>query len=195
MKNVKKALIGTALAGTLVIGAGAGTYSWFNASYKASGEITNHTLTINGETSALETVAFDGDLAPGRTVNGGFSFENTGSMEQVVRAGLDFQLKDKNGNPISTPSKDDYLVTATVTYNGTTYPAVSGNADVIDQYFAGNTWRPNANGVGGFMPGDKVEVALQVKLNEGAGNEYQGKKLYGELVIDAKQTDTDATFN
>ncbi|MCM3707661.1 MULTISPECIES: CalY family protein [Cytobacillus] len=200
MKKMKKALLGTALAGTLVIGAGAGTYSWFNADYKVSGEITNHTLSINKSLSATETLSF-GKLAPSQTKSDTFSFRNTGSMDQILRAGLNFQLKDKDGNAISAPSKDKYIVTATVKFKRGTqewnFGPVSGNAQAIDQYLAGNTWFPDDSGAENpvFKPGDKVEVKLDVKLHESAGNEYQGLKLYGELEIDARQTDANSEFN
>jgi spore coat-associated protein N len=199
MKKVKKALLGSVIAGTLVAGAGAGTYAWFNADYKASGTITNHTLTINNSTTATETLDFGNEmLAPGRTVNDSFSFKNTGTLDQILRAGLDFQLKDASGNAISVPDKSKYLVTATVhfTRGGTTYNIgpVSGDAQSIDQYLAGNTWFPSAAGAGTFLPGDEVKVDVAVKLLETAGNEYQGKKLYGEVEIQAKQTDAGSQF-
>ncbi|WHY35139.1 TasA family protein [Cytobacillus firmus] len=193
MKKMKKALLGTALAGTLVIGAGAGTYSWFNASYKASGTITNHTLTIDEGTSVTEPITFSGKLAPGNNVTGSFAFKNTGSMEQVVQAGLDLQLKNSDGST-SSLNKDMYKIYATVTYNGTTLPTFSGDADDIDSYFAGDTWRPN-NGTRGFMPDDTVNVDLKVELKTDAGNEYQGKELYGEVVVRGKQIDAGATYN
>ncbi|MEH6987464.1 hypothetical protein [Cytobacillus firmus] len=195
MKKMKKALLGTALAGTLVIGAGAGTYSWFNASYTAGGEITNHTLTINGDTEAYESLDFGNKkLAPSRVVEDSFSFKNTGSMDQILRATLDLALYDGNTN-VGVPDKSMYTITAQAYYNGSPVgQPVTGNAQTIDNWFASNDWFPSENGAGNLPPGAQIKVDLKVKLLENAGNEYQGKTLKGGLTVEARQTDTGSEF-
>jgi spore coat-associated protein N len=206
MKNVKKALIGTALAGTLVIGAGAGTYSWFNAEYKVSGEVTNHTLEINDSTESSDILFETSEkLAPGRTVNDSFSIENTGSMKQIIRAKMDLALYDKNGVNIGSPDKSGYSLDATFTFTrgGTTFgPYAFENipAQQLDDLLGNNTWLPSDSGldigeVFNFHPGDKLDVDLDVNLLGSAGNEYQEKTLKGALEVDGKQTDAGAEFN
>jgi spore coat-associated protein N len=206
MKNVKKALIGTALAGTLVIGAGAGTYSWFNAEYKVSGEVTNHTLEINDSTASSETLfAGAGMLAPGRDVSDSFSIENTGSMEQIIRAKMDLALYDENNVNVGSPDKSGYTLDATFTFtrDGNTYGPYPFNdipAQRLDELLGNNTWLPSSSGldigeVFYFHPGDKLDVDLDVNLLGTAGNEYQGMTLKGALEVDGKQTDANAEFN
>lgn len=195
MKKMKKALLGTALAGTLVIGAGAGTYSWFNASYTQGGEITNHTLEINDSTEAYGvSLDFGGEmLAPSRTVSDSFTFKNTGSMDQVLRATLDLALYDGATN-IGTPDKSKYSIKATAKLNGNQIASATGNAQAIDNWFHTNEWFPNANGMGVLKPEDVVTIDLEVTLLNDAGNEYQGKTLKGGVKVEARQTDAGAQF-
>lgn len=66
INNVKKAVLGTALAGVLVAGAGFGTYSWFTDSTQAQGQVKNAIVEIAGGGQA----SFDyssGYLAPSRS--------------------------------------------------------------------------------------------------------------------------------
>lgn len=195
MKNVKKALIGTALAGTLVIGAGAGTYSWFTASYNASGDITNHTLSINESLTAQETLDFDNvKLAPSRTVSDRLTIKNTGSMEQILRVKADLALYDGSTN-VAVPDKSQYEMTATVFKDGVRLGGHTGSVEDIDDYLESKAWHPNNNGADvNFMPDDEFVIKLDVKLKETAGNEYQGKRLRGTVTVEAKQTDSGAQF-
>ncbi|WP_404347676.1 hypothetical protein LG311_18445 [Sutcliffiella horikoshii] len=66
INNVKKAVLGTAMAGVLVAGAGFGTYSWFTDSTEAQGQVKNAIVEIAGGGQA----SFDyssGYLAPSRS--------------------------------------------------------------------------------------------------------------------------------
>ncbi|OMF56548.1 hypothetical protein BK139_14720 [Paenibacillus sp. FSL R5-0490] len=207
MKKMKKALLGTALAGTLVIGAGAGTYSWFNAEYKASGQITNHTLEINDTTTDSDVLFAEAEsLAPGRSVSDSFSIENTGSLEQVLRTKFDLALYDENDQNIGSPDKSGYTIDAkfTFTRNGTTYAPLTFegiDAQQLDRILGNNQWLPDADGLENlgevfyFQPKDKIDVVLDVNLLGSAGNEYQGKKLKGNLEVDGKQIDAGAQYN
>ncbi|MFG6115257.1 TasA family protein [Halobacillus sp. MO56] len=195
MKNIKKALVGTALAGTLVVGAGAGTYSWFNAEYTASGEITNETLQLNGETTFDEKLFEGATLAPSRTVEDSFSIKNTGSMDQIVRGKLDLAIYD--GNQLVSLDKGEYEVDVLAKYNGTTVVNQTFSAEDIDTFFKDGEWLPDDTGHEGnyFVPGAEVTFDLGVRLKSSAGNEYQGKKLVGSIEVDARQTEAASTFN
>lgn len=201
MNKLKKGLLGTTLAGALIIGAGAGTYSWFNAEYKASGAITNHTLTINGDTQSSETLFTDAMLAPSRTVTDSFSIENTGSLDQIIRAKFDLALFDGATN-VGSPDKSGYTLNATVSFtrDGNTYGPFTVSdipAQDLDDLIGNSTWLPDSSGleIVYFEPGDKLDVTLDVHLLESAGNEYQGKTLKGALEVDARQTDAGSQFN
>ncbi|SFA92316.1 MULTISPECIES: hypothetical protein [unclassified Bacillus (in: firmicutes)] len=83
MKSLKKALLGTALAGTLVVGASYGTYSWFTAEQSASGTISNGTLAL-GEMGSL--FAHE-NFAPSQLLISEWNtVENTGSLDQRLLA-------------------------------------------------------------------------------------------------------------
>lgn len=83
MKKAKKALLGTALAGALVVSAGFGTYSWFTDVKTANGEIDNGTLTLGMDTQLFAHENF----APSQILVSDFKkIENTGSLDQILRA-------------------------------------------------------------------------------------------------------------
>jgi spore coat-associated protein N len=83
MKNIKKVLIGTALAGSLVVGAGYGTYSWFTAETSAMGTIDNGTFTL-GEMGTLFT---NQKIAPSQIGESELeTIDNTGSLDQILKA-------------------------------------------------------------------------------------------------------------
>lgn len=191
MNKMKKALLGTVLAGAVVVGASAGTYAWFNAQYTVGGEITNHTLTLgNGGdktgTEVYEALDFGNTLlAPSKKVSDSFIIQNTGSLNQRVQASFDLALYDGNTN-VGEPDKSEYTIYATVHYNGhKIIDNISGNAEQIDDALS-NMWLPE-NGIGPFKPEDKVKVDLTVELNKTAGNDYQGKTLKGGLTVKATQ--------
>lgn len=183
---MKKALIGTALAGTLVASAGFGTYSWFTAETTAKGDIQNYTLQLDNTKAKL----FDSKkLAPGRTVSDEFTITNSGELEQKLRG--QFKLSASKGVDFS-----NYIVTVKATYkdkNGVSHPGtVSGNGNQAIN-LAGK-WLPTPNGVGELKSGESVTFKVDVKLAEKAGNEYQGVTVGGEATFQATQTDAGATF-
>lgn len=196
MNKTKKALLGTALAGAIVVGASAGSYAWFTASYDAAGTITNHTLTINNGTDNAAVTLFEnaGLLAPGLEFSDNISIENTGTMDQILRVKTDLALYDGATN-IGTPDKSAYEISLVGTFKrgATTYNInLTGlNAEALDDYLGNNKWLPDANGAEAenqqFKPGDKLDVALKVKLKESAGNEYQGLSLKGSVNVEARQ--------
>ncbi|WP_053361523.1 hypothetical protein [Bacillus sp. FJAT-27251] len=88
MKNVKKALLGTAIAGTLVVGAGFGTYSWFTSEQSVQGSVQNAVIdisaaeNINGNGTA-NLLNLTGKFAPSRSVySDPIAFKN-GSNERA----------------------------------------------------------------------------------------------------------------
>jgi spore coat-associated protein N len=83
MKKAKKALLGTALAGAMVVSAGFGTYSWFTDVKEAQGTIDNGTLTLGMDKNLFTHENF----APSQLLFGDLvHIENTGSLDQILRA-------------------------------------------------------------------------------------------------------------
>ncbi|CRK80825.1 hypothetical protein [Neobacillus massiliamazoniensis] len=95
MRKWQKTLIGSALAGTLVVGAGIGTYSWFTAESKSAGTIVNGTFSL-GELQPL----FNHDqFAPSQLLFSDWNtIKNTGSMDQVLRATYSHKIDHANVN-------------------------------------------------------------------------------------------------
>jgi spore coat-associated protein N len=93
MKNIKKALLGTALAGSLIVGAGIGTYSWYTAESHASGTIQ----TGNFGLSQMGNLFDQKQFAPSQVI---FSetqtLENTGSLPQILKATYTHKVDQAN---------------------------------------------------------------------------------------------------
>ncbi|KMJ56507.1 hypothetical protein AB685_21510 [Bacillus sp. LL01] len=66
MQKTKKALLGTALAGAVVVGAGFGTFSWFTSSAEVTGEIQNAELDLTATDGELLNYINNEKLAPSR---------------------------------------------------------------------------------------------------------------------------------
>ncbi|MFK9091955.1 TasA family protein [Bacillus salipaludis] len=95
MKKWQKALIGSALAGTLVAGSGFGTYAWFTAEKKATGTIVNGTFSLGDMGQLFKHKNF----APSQLLYSDWNtVDNTGSMDQVLRATYTHKLDNANVN-------------------------------------------------------------------------------------------------
>lgn len=88
MKNVKKALLGTTLAGALVVSTGIGTYSWFTSDAKTAGQIENGTLEINDNNESFTNSLFElTDFAPSQLQwTDDLIIENTGTLATYLKA-------------------------------------------------------------------------------------------------------------
>ena len=83
MKKMKKVLIGTALAGSLIAGAGMGTYSWYTAESHASGSIETGTFGLSQMGSLFDQKQF----TPSQVIfSDAQTIENTGSLPQILNA-------------------------------------------------------------------------------------------------------------
>jgi len=83
MKKLQKALLGTAIAGSLVIGAGIGTYSWFTDQKTASGTIENGSFGL----SDMGTLFQQQKFAPSQLIYSEWqNVQNTGNLDQLLRA-------------------------------------------------------------------------------------------------------------
>ncbi|MBO9128496.1 hypothetical protein [Bacillus sp. 165] len=200
MKNVKKALLGTALAGALVVGGGYGTYSWFTAQVTASGEVQNTTLELNNGVVEAGSLFPEGKkLAPSReTGEKTITIVNTGEENMFVRGKIDFMV-EKDNEPAKNLLKG-YRVQPVLKYNGEVI-ADLGWVEIKDLQPLLDQWLPGKDGTGNnpadsgqFAAGDKFEIVLNVMLEKNAGNEYQGATLKGNFEFQGKQIDENAKF-
>ncbi|WP_026693181.1 TasA family protein [Peribacillus kribbensis] len=108
MKNVKKALMATTLAGALAVSAGYGTYSWFTSSSSATGTIQNGTLSVNNGKAVTTPLFSHSNFAPSQIVPGDFiTLDNTGSLDQVLK--LTYKASIDKAGVSAAPYKIYYL--------------------------------------------------------------------------------------
>lgn len=235
MKNVKKALLGTALAGALVLGAGFGSYSWFTSEIQATGQLTTGTLEINNGNDIEENIVNYNGFAPSNLVFGDWlTIENTGSMDTNLEVQFSHEL-DQNVDISSfkvgyiaikytiQPSRDVLEATQLklqdlfdgVTNEVETQAAIAeitDDAEIVSGFVEAPAFRAFSDGAvnsGGFLLGDGalsgstnefwqldeaqyIDLNFGVKLDENAGNEYQGLAYSASLDVTAKQTDDGA---
>jgi spore coat-associated protein N len=226
MKKAKKALLGTALAGALVVSAGFGTYSWFTDVKTANGTIDNGTLTLGMDTELFAHQNF----APSQMLISDFKkIDNTGSLDQILRASYTHSVdkasvkKYKVGylavkyveRPNETVLKDIALAYQKGFDKGVTNPvlpmaaaksaasyeveggvlteeeasamkAQAANHEKTIHFGQGKFWKLKDN--------QNIEIMFFVKLQDSAGNEYQGAHYDAEFKVEAKQTDDGAEF-
>lgn len=211
MKNVKKALIGTALAGTLAVGAGFGTYSWFTSHAAVTGEVQNSQLKIEG--SGFSEFTFERDaftrLAPSRTVMTDFTISNDhdGDMtfeDVVLRGQLKFAVNKKGD--LLTSDNMDKAFPRNGTYEGL---AAYSLQEALEQYHFTFSWGEATKTMSGWewynngedfleemtlANGEELEVDVEVTLHQDANNNLQGATLRPVVMVDAKQIDFDALY-
>ncbi len=80
-------MLGTVLAGTLIVSAGFGPYSWFTSETNAQGSMTNGVLAIN-DGADIETPIFEGtQFVPSQLQYGEWlSLSNTGDLDTHLKA-------------------------------------------------------------------------------------------------------------
>lgn len=211
MKNVKKALIGTALAGTLAVGAGFGTYSWFTSHAAVTGEVQNSQLEING--SGFSEFSFDRKaftkLAPSRTVTTDFTISNDhdgdATYEDVVLRGQLAFVVNRSGDLLT----EDNLQLA-FPRNGT-YSDLKPYSlqQALQQYQFTFSWGSTVKTMSGWEwynngadfleeqtldNGDEIKVQVKVTLAADANNNLQGASLIPVVTVDAKQIDFGALY-
>lgn len=236
MKNVKKALLATSLAGALVVSAGYGTYSWFTSSTEAAGTIENGTLSVNNGES-ISTPLFTGEsFAPSQYVLGNFvTIDNTGSMDQQLKLTytgsvdkasaepykiyyLAFKYKEKpsgdvlknfrqawergffngNHNPSmsmaksaapSLPEGVEVITGEAAIEDAQAMASLAKSSETFDK-----TYKIGNDKFFKLKPDQYIDIVFDVKLDQNAGNEYQGAVYDGSLNVQAKQTDQGAKF-
>jgi spore coat-associated protein N len=95
MNKLQKVFLGTAIAGTLVVGAGIGTYSWFTAEKTASGTIDNSTFGLGD----MGTLFNHQKFAPSQLIFSDLqTVENTGNVDQLLRATYTHSVNSEAAN-------------------------------------------------------------------------------------------------
>lgn len=221
MKKVKKVLLGTTLAGALIATTGVGTYSWFTSETEAQGNMENGTMEINNGAD-IEKALFSGvKFAPSQLQYGDWvSISNTGNMDTVLKAtytqSVDKASLEKYDIGFMamkysvTPEQDVYedsKIKLENLFDGTTNERaitqnMSEGVEVVGKVL---TKEEADSGKVQFGEGDDdsfwkleegqyIDIMVGIKLDESAGNEYQGAKYDAALKVNAKQTDDGAEY-
>ncbi|KMJ56506.1 hypothetical protein AB685_21505 [Bacillus sp. LL01] len=185
MNKTKKVLLGTALAGAVVVGAGFGTFSWFTSSANVSGEVLNSTLEIEAtEEFNLTVQGGHSALAPGRTAIGSATIENTAEEEVILTGAFTFTVTKGESN-VTEELLRGYDVEVFI--NDESEPKFTGNAAQLQKADV-------LNGIT-LANDEDVEVELKVSLDgPSTGDDYQGANLSVNFETLAKQTDDGAQF-
>lgn len=222
MKKTKNMLLGTALAGTLMLSAGFGTYSWFTSETNAHGEMKNGVLEIN-DGNDIETPIFsETGFAPSQLQYGEWlSLSNTGDLDahlkatyihSVDKASLEaYEVGYMAMKYTVKPGQDVYedsKIKLDNLFNGTTNErSVSLSSQIEGVEIMGNVLSQEevdsgeiVFGEGGadsfwqLDEGQYIDIMVGIKLDENAGNEYQGATYKALLNVIAKQTDDGAEY-
>ncbi|MFF3023430.1 TasA family protein [Gottfriedia sp. NPDC057948] len=197
MNKVKKALIGTSLAGSLVVGAGYGTYSWFTAQMTASGMVQNGTFEINNGQSEQQLTFSPDKLAPSQISEmSPILIKNTGDYDMFIRGKVNFMIDNAPTEVSIKKLLSNYEVQPTILYNGETI----SDLDWIDLDDLQTTLDNLLPGQGEddsdrFKANDKIEIDLKLRLKDSADNNLQGVALKVSFKVQAKQTDPNAEFS
>lgn len=223
MKKTKNVLLGTALAGALLVSTGFGTYSWFTSESNAQAEMKNGILQINGGGN-IDTPIFTAEqFAPSQLHYGEWlSISNTGDMDAHLKATYTHSVDKASLEAYEVgfiamkysvkPGQDAYedsKIKLDNLFNGTTNEVLSSGNDTNAQVeMLGTLLSADQVKSGEILVGDGeneefwkldegqyIDIMMGIKLDESAGNEYQGASYKAGLNVIAKQTDAGSTYD
>ncbi len=221
MNKMKKALLATSLSGVIIASAGMGTYSWFTSETNAYGEMKTGTFEINNGEDIAEALFEGGGFAPSQLQYGNWvSLSNTGDMDahlkatyyhSVDKASLDkydvgYMAMKYTVKP-GQDSYDDAKIALDNLFSGVTneraalseLPAgveVSSQILSEEEIASGEILlgEGSSDDFWELADGQYIDIMIAVKLDDSAGNEYQGATYEANLNVIAKQTDPEATY-
>ncbi|WP_121604266.1 hypothetical protein [Virgibacillus sp. Bac332] len=220
MKKWKKALLGTTFAGVLVASTGLGTYAWFTSETEAHGDMENGVLQIN-DNSNIETPIFSGvKFAPSQLEYGNWvTIENTGDLDTFLRATYSHSIDKASLDAYEvgymamkytvTPDQDTYeesKIQLENLFNGETNERTFTAANTAEGVeFSGELLNGGNSGELVFGEGEEdsfwqldegqyIDIMIAIKLDESAGNEYQGAQYDATFRVIGKQTDDGAAY-
>lgn len=221
MKKTKKILLGIVLAGILMTAAG-GTYSWFTSETSANGEMVNGTLQINNGEDIEEPMFSGVQFSPSQLQYGNWiTITNSGDLDAflkttyshtVDKASLEsYDVGFMAMKYTTTPDQDVYeqsKIALENLFNGTTNERnvtlsslpdgvqVTGKVLTADEADSGEIvfGEGEEDSFWKLKEGQYIDIMVGVKLDEHAGNEYQGATYDASLQVKAKQTDSGAQY-
>jgi len=222
MKKTKRLLIVTALSGILIATAGLGTYSWFTSESNAQGTMQSGVLEIN-DGSDIEEPLFSGEkFSPSQLQYGNWiSISNSGDLDTHLKATYTHSVDKASLEAYEVgymamkytvaPDQDAYEdseIALENLFDGTTnersvtsanYPKgveVFGEMLTQEEVDSGEIQfgEGSEDSFWELDEGQYIDIMIGVKLDEDAGNEYQGATYEANLEVTAKQTDDGAKY-
>lgn len=222
MSKKKNLLLVTALSAALLAAAGIGTYSWFTSETSAFGTMESGILEIN-ENNDIEKPMFDGkQFTPSQLQYGEWlSLSNTGDLDAYLEATYSHSVDKASLEEYEVgfmamkytvqPGEDVYeesKIELENLFNGTTNERnISTLRAPEGVEVIGNVVDEDAADSGEIVFGEGseedfwelkedeyIDIMVGVKLEDTAGNEYQGATYEAELTVRAKQTDDGAQY-
>lgn len=222
MKKTKKILLATTLAGVLMASAGLGTYSWFTSETKAQGDMENGTLQLNDGNDIEEPIFSGVKFTPSQLQYGEWlSLSNSGDLDTYLKATYTHSIDKASLEAYEvgymamkytvTPDQDIYedsKIALENLFNGTTNERsiaatdLPGGVEVVGKMMtqaevdAGEILfgEGEADSFWQLEEGQYIDIMVGIKLDESAGNEYQGAIYNATLNVVAKQTDEGAEY-
>lgn len=186
-RKIVTSVLSIGAAGALLVGA---TFAFFSATDTSTGNtLTTGNLTLNIQDQNLDSDFQDETLGtnwqPGeeRLVN--FDVKNTGSLPMNIRG---FATGSWNFSP---SAGDKVTVTKVEAWNGSSWSTLATGP--VTGYFY---YSPTGTNTGLYIVngGDKAQIQITVKLDESAGDEFQGKTFTAALQAEGKQTNDTTTW-
>ena len=222
MKKKKNLLLVTALSAAIIAAAGTGTYSWFTSETSAFGTMESGKLEIN-EGKNIEEPMFDGkNFTPSQLQYGEWvSLSNTGDLDAYLKATYSHAVDKASLGEYEVgfmamkytvqPDEDVYedsKIELENLFNGTTNErnislasapeGVEVIGKIVDENEADSDeilfGEGSEEDFWELQEDEYIDIMVGVKLEDTAGNEYQGAKYEAELTIQAKQTDDGAQY-
>lgn len=184
--TINKRIVGSVAtigaAGALLIGA---TFAYFSATDTSTGNtLSTGTLTVNitdqNADTDFQSESLGSNWQPGEEKLVNFDVKNTGSLPVNLRG-----FATGTWGNSSLDSQNKVYVTKVERWNGASWETLASG--VITGYFY---YSPNGTNAALFTVngGDRAQLQLTVKLDETAGNDFQGQTFTATLQAEAKQT-------
>ncbi len=218
--KIKKILLATSLSAVFIGSAGLGTHSWFTSETNAHGTLQGGELEINNGL-AIEEPLFEGEkFTPSQLEYGNWiSLSNTGDLDTYLKATYQHSIDTASLDAYEIgymamkytikPGQDAYDDSKTELSNlfdGVTNErspmSISEDVEVYGEVFTEAEVDSDEIVLGEgsedsfwkLDEGQYIDLMIAVKLDDSAGNEYQGATYNANLNVKAKQTDSGAEY-
>lgn len=176
-------------AGALLVG---GTLAYFTATDTSTGNtlgagtLNVNVLEQNGDNELALALA---NLAPGETRTVNFDVKNTGTLDVFLRGYITGTWGTGNE---ALDAENMIHVTQVERWNGSGWEVLHPGPEVTGLFY----YSPDGTDASHFTvaPDTRAQFQLTVMLDEEADNDYQGKTFTADIVAQARQTTTGATW-